>query len=61
MQNHPILEDNLLIILILNVRFPCPKMRSKCQIFAGIFVIIALFRGMKYIKLVNEARVARDG
>ena len=48
MQNHPILEENFLIIIILNLRFQCPKMRSKCQIFARIFVRIALFRSMKY-------------
>ena len=61
MQNHPILEGHLLIILILKFAVPCPKMRSKCQIFAGIFVIIALFRRMKYIKWISEGRVGRDG
>ena len=48
MQNHPILEGHLLIILILKFAVPCPKMKSKCQMFAGNFVGIALFRSMRY-------------
>ena len=48
MQNHPILEGHLLIILILKFAVPYPKMRSNCQMFAGNFVRIALFRSMRY-------------
>ena len=43
MQNH--LKENHLIILISKF---VVKMRSKCQIIAGMFVRIALFRSMKY-------------